>query len=117
MNIVFQALMTIEGMSKRRAENIALSLINKARALIQNERRIQLGIKSAIWKYSGALCGSDEQNSDHKAADGQCYLIAEGMLLNGHWTWPGCDAGCRCISKAIIPELEAKHVKYKGAVK
>ena len=102
LSILYQALMTIDGMSKRRAADISLSLNNKATALIEVEERKRIGIKYAIWRYSGAPCGSVEQDDTHKAANGKPYLITKGMLLNGQWTWPGRENRCRCVSKPMI---------------
>jgi hypothetical protein len=58
LQILYQALLTIDGMSKRRAEEISLSLNNKATALLQSEGQERLGIKYAYWISSGAPCGS-----------------------------------------------------------
>ena len=102
LHIVYQALMTIDGMHKRRAEDISRSLNNKATALMQAEEQQRLGIKYAVWLYSGAPCGSTEQDAAHKAANGKRYLVSKGMLLGGRWTWPGRDDGCKCVSKSVI---------------
>jgi hypothetical protein len=111
LHTLFRVLMTIDGMGERRAEDLSRSLNNKASALIQAERYEQLGIKYAIWRYSGAPCGSQdprdvagaEQDTSHKAADGKPYLTSKGMLLNGRWTWPGREDGCKCFSTPILP--------------
>lgn len=106
LHIVYQALMTIDGMHKRRAEDISRSLNNKATALMQAEEQERLGIKYAIWLYSGAPCGSAEQDAAHKAANGKSYMVSEGMLLSGRWTRPGRDDGCKCVSKSVIAGLD-----------
>jgi hypothetical protein len=36
-------------------------------------------------------------------ANGKLFEISTGMFLNGKWTWPGVEPGCRCISKSVIP--------------
>ncbi|MEO7480875.1 MAG: hypothetical protein ABIT70_09715 [Sulfuriferula sp.] len=102
LHILYQVLMTIDGMGKRRAEGISLSLNNKATALIKAEEQEQLGIKYAVWLYSGAPCGSAEQDDAHKAVNRKPYLVDKGMLLNGRWTRPGCEDGCKCVSKSMI---------------
>jgi uncharacterized protein with gpF-like domain len=102
LHILYETLMTIDGMSKRRAEGISRSLNNKATALIQAEEQERLGIKYAIWLYSGASCGGAEQDAAHKAANGKPYRANKGMLLNGQWTWPGREDGCKCVSKSVI---------------
>ncbi|MFZ0495876.1 MAG: hypothetical protein WBD78_03270 [Methylocella sp.] len=110
LHILYQALMTIDGTSKRRAEDISRSLNNKATATIQAEGQEQLGIKYAIWLYSGAPCGSAEQDAAHKAANGKPYLVNKGMLLNGRWTRPGREDGCKCVSKPMIVGFDS----YEG---
>lgn len=102
LHILYQVLITIHGMSKRRAESISLSLNNKATALIKAEEQERLGIKYAIWLYSGATCGSTMQDDAHKAVNGKPYLVHKGMLLNGRWTRPGREDGCKCVSKSMI---------------
>ncbi len=102
LHILYQALMTIDGMHRRRAEDISRSLNNKATALMQAEEQERLGIKYATWLYSGAPCGDVDQDSAHKAANGKPYAVDKGMLLNGRWTRPGHEEGCKCVSKSMI---------------
>jgi hypothetical protein len=102
LHILYQALMTIDGMGKRRAEDISRSLNNKATALIQAEEQERLGIKYATWLYSGAPCDGAEQDAAHKVANGKPYPVNKGMLLNGQWTRPGREEGCKCVSKSMI---------------
>lgn len=71
LHILYQALMTIDGMHRRRAEDISRSLNNKATALMQAEEQERLGIKYATWLYSGAPCGDVDQDVAHKAANGK----------------------------------------------
>ena len=106
LHILYQALMTIDGMSKHRAEEISLSLNNKTTALMQAERREHLGIKYAIWLYSGAPCGEAAQDAVHKSANGRPYLVSKGLFLNGRWTRPGYEDGCKCISKPLVPGVD-----------
>lgn len=104
LDILCKALMTISGMSKSRAAEISLSLNNKATALITVEEQKRNGIQYAIWRYSGAPCGS--ANEVHKAVNGRPYLVMMGMLLNDQWTWPGREHGCKCISKPMIVGID-----------
>ena len=102
MYTLTQVLLTIEGMSKRRAAEISRSLSFKANALMVAEQQERLGIKYAIWRYSGAPCGDRDQDAVHKAADGKPYLVSKGMLLNGQWTRPGREDGCKCFSSPLV---------------
>jgi hypothetical protein len=112
LNILYQALLTIDSIGKGRAEEISSSLNNKATALIQSEQQERLGIAYAFWLYSGAPCGNTEQDAAHKAANRKPYRVNKGMFLNGRWTWPGREDGCKCISKSIIVGLDS----YKGGI-
>lgn len=94
----------IEGMSVRRAGDIALLLANRAGVAISNEQRLALGIEEARWRHSGAPCRTADLA--HKAANGQTYSIKKGMLIEGARTWPGHAEGCKCSSQAIIPGFE-----------
>jgi hypothetical protein len=104
--------LNIESMTKRRAGEIALLLNNRATALMARERQISLGITHAIWLYSGAPCMLDprkpadyeiQQNAAHRAVNGKEFEIVKGMYLNGKWTWPGVEPGCKCVSRSKIP--------------
>ena len=103
--------MNINGLTKKRAGQIAYFLNNIATAVIQRERQQSLGITKATWMYSGAPCEINpkkplgQQNESHKAANGKKYKVNEGMYLDGKYTWPGYENGCKCVSKSIIPAL------------
>ncbi len=102
----------IDGMTRKRAGQIALALNNKTTAVINRERQASLGITEAVWMYSGAPCEigpkrpSGHQDAAHKAANGKRYKIAEGMFLDGKWTWPGSEEGCKCVSRSVVPGLK-----------
>jgi hypothetical protein len=114
-NIEFLALMKIEGMSKRRAAEIALSLNNKATAIINRERQASLGITHAKWMYANAPCLRDpnhasaaevQRDAAHCAANGKKYEIGKGLFVDGKWTWPGVEEGCKCSSRLVLPRVE-----------
>jgi hypothetical protein len=116
LRVLYNALieMKISGMTKRRAADIALLLNNKATALMDRERLESLGIKHALWVYSGAPCEinpkeptgqESQQNAAHKAANGKSFDVSKGMFLDGKWTWPGVEPGCRCMSRPVVPGL------------
>lgn len=100
-----------KAMTNGRAGDITSWVVNRAMALIERERRLQLGMHRAIWIHA-APCqlnpsnpSEDEalQDRAHQAANGQEYDIAKGMFLNGHWTLPGREWGCKCSSKSVLP--------------
>jgi hypothetical protein len=114
LSVLYDALIhsNINGMTKRRAADIALLLNNRATSLMDRERLESLGIKYALWLCSGAPCAinpkkttvqESQQSAAHKAANGQKFEISKGMFLYGKWTWPGVEPGCRCVLKAVVP--------------
>jgi len=105
----------IEGMTRSKAAEIGLSLANKAKAMIDRERQASVGITHAIWTYANAPCMKDprrpspaevQQDAAHRAVNGERYEISKGLFLDGKWTWPGVDEGCKCVSRSILPGLE-----------
>jgi hypothetical protein len=107
--------MHIEGMTRSKAAEIGRALANKAGAVINRERQASLGITHAIWMYPNAPCMKDprrpsatdvQQDSAHRLANGKRYEISKGLLVNGKWTWPGVEEGCKCTSRSVLPGLE-----------
>lgn len=115
LRVLSATLMKIEGMTKGRAAELALSLNKKATALIGRERQASLGITHAIWMCSNAPCMRDpshpvaadvQQDSAHRAANGGKYEISKGLFVDSKWTWPGVEEGCKCSSRPVLPSLE-----------
>ena len=107
------ALVKVEGMTKGRAAEIALSLNNKATAMINRERQVALGITHAIWMYANAPCMKDPNHSlaadaqqDAAHRNGKRYEISKGLFVDGKWTWPGVEEGCKCCSRSVLPGLK-----------
>ncbi len=112
LRMLSTALIEIAGMSHDRAADIARSLHNKATEQINRERQSSLGITHAIWMYANAPCMKDpnhpteaeiQQDAAHKAANGKRYDLSRGLLVNGKWTRPGVEEGCKCVSRAVLP--------------
>ena len=105
----------IPGVARARAAGMARWLSRSASARISDERQAAMGVKSAKWLYSGAPCHSGgvnasgaqlRQDAAHRAANGKVYRVGKGMLLDDKWTLPGREAGCTCVSTAIIPGFD-----------
>ena len=86
--------------TNRRAELIARDQSNKANAVVQRTRQMELGITEAIWMHSHA---GKNPRPDHVAANGKRYKIAEGCLISGEYVFPGEEINCRCTSKPVLP--------------
>jgi SPP1 gp7 family putative phage head morphogenesis protein len=86
--------------TKRRAELIARDQSNKANAVVNRTRQMELGITDAVWMHSHA---GKNPRPDHVAANGKRYKIAEGCLISGEYIHPGEEINCRCTSRPILP--------------
>lgn len=95
------------GVTKRRAELIARDQNNKASADLGRVRRLELGIKEAVWVHSGG--GKHPRASHVEAGRAKTrYSVADGWYdpEEGAHVHPGQLVGCRCISRPIIPGIE-----------
>jgi len=83
-----------------RAELIARDQSNKANAVVNRARQLELGITEALWMHSHA---GKNPRPDHVAANGKRYNIAEGCKISGEYIQPGEEINCRCTSRPILP--------------
>lgn len=97
------------GVTYRRAAFISRDQTNKARAVMEEARRSELGIEEAEWRHSHA---GKYPRPTHLAMHGKRYKIKDGMYDSavGRNVWPGTEIGCRCSSRAILPLRLAKAV-------
>ena len=86
--------------ASHRAELIARDQSNKANAVVNRARQMELGITEAIWMHSHA---GKTPRPDHVAANGKRYNIAEGCKISGEFIQPGEEINCRCTSRPILP--------------
>lgn len=100
-----QSLKQTLGITQRRAANIARDQNRKAKAIIENTRRQELGIEEGIWMHSH---GGKVPRRTHVAMDGKRYKLSKGMwdADEKRWVWPGQLINCRCTSRSVIPGLE-----------
>ncbi len=86
----------------KRAATIARDQTNKAKAVIEAKRRMELGIKQAIWQHSG---GGKEPRPAHVAAGRKnlVFDLDKGAYIDGEWIFPGELINCRCTSRMLIP--------------
>jgi len=87
---------------RRRAALIARDQNAKAKAVMENVRRRELGITEAIWLHSHA---GITPRPTHVAMHGKVYKTADGMYDSdeGKNVWPGELINCRCVSKPVVP--------------
>ena len=86
--------------ASHRAELIARDQSNKANAVVNRARQMELGITEAIWMHSHA---GKNPRPDHVAANGKRYKIAEGCKISGEFIQPGEEINCRCTSRPVLP--------------
>jgi SPP1 gp7 family putative phage head morphogenesis protein len=86
--------------TQRRAELIARDQSNKANAVVNRARQMELGITEAIWMHSHA---GKNPRPDHVKANGTVYKIAEGCRISGEYIQPGEEINCRCTSRPVLP--------------
>lgn len=91
------------GITKRRADFIALDQNNKATSAIQRIRQTELGIEKGKWLHSHT---GREPRPTHVANDGKTFSIAEGWYDPDprvkRRIWPGELIRCRCTWKPIV---------------
>lgn len=89
---------------KKRAAFIAHHQNNAATAAITRIRQSEAGITSAVWMHSHA--GKTPRPEHVAFAAGQMggpvYDVNKGAYLEGVWTWPGREPGCRCFSRPVL---------------
>lgn len=86
--------------AKDRAELIARDQSNKANAVVNRARQMELGLTKAIWMHSHA---GKHPRPSHVAANGKEYEIAKGCLIDNEYIQPGELIGCRCASRPVLP--------------
>ena len=93
------------GVGYRRAALIARDQNAKAKALIENVRRKELGLTEAIWMHSG---GGKVPRPTHVAMSGKRYKLKQGMFDSheGKFVFPGELINCRCSSRAVVPGFD-----------
>lgn len=90
------------GVTRRRAERIAIDQNNKATAELSRVRQKSIGIKRGIWIHSG---GGSHPRIKHVKAHGEEFDLDEGLPVgdNGEYVLPGQEIGCGCSWKPVLP--------------
>lgn len=100
LETMVKELKSIYPITSNRAEFIARDQSNKANAVVNRARQMELGITEAIWMHSHA---GKNPRPDHVAANGKRYNIAEGCKISGEYIFPGEFPNCRCSARAVLP--------------
>lgn len=88
--------------TKKRAAFISRDQNSKANSALTRVRRLELGLKEAIWLHSA---GGKVPRPHHVKMSGQKFDIAKGMWdpVEKDWIQPGTLINCRCVSRPVIP--------------
>ena len=96
--------------SQRRAVFIARDQSNKANAVVEQARRLELGIEEAYWIHSG---GGKHPRPEHVKAgkEKRVFKVSEGCPIPNkkgviEYILPGEEINCRCISRGILPGIK-----------
>lgn len=90
----------IDGVTDRRAKNIAKDQVAKLNQAFEDARAQELGVTEAIWLHSSA---SKVPRPDHVKANGTRYELAKGCYISGEYIHPAISKiNCHCRKKLII---------------
>lgn len=101
------ALQKYEGVTHRRARNIALDQTRKAYNQINRGRMQALGVQSFMWHHSG---GGAHPREDHVEMDGQVYRFDNPPVIDertGERGIPGQAVNCKCTMSPVFDFSEA----------
>lgn len=96
---LIKQLRQIDGVTDRRAKNIAKDQVAKANQAFEDARAVELGITEAIWLHSSA---SKVPRPDHVKANGTRYELAKGCYISGEYIHPAQLINCHCRKRLII---------------
>lgn len=96
------ALEKYEGMTHRRAHNIALDQTRKAYNNVARDKMQALGVEEYVWNHSG---GSNKPREDHIEMDGNTYRFDTPPVIDeasGERGIPGQAPNCRCTMTPVF---------------
>lgn len=102
LETLIPALQKREGITLRRAKNIALDQTRKVYSSINRERMTAIGVKEFEWIHSG---GGQHPREEHVAMSGNIYRYDDPPVIDsktGEKGFPGTAINCRCIARPII---------------
>ena len=91
--------------TKRRAALIARDQNNKATAIMNKIRKLDLGIEKSKWRHTMA---SKNPRDSHEKMNGEIFDTAEGCFDDEYddFVQPGELICCGCIAEGIIPGID-----------
>jgi hypothetical protein len=111
--------LNIPGLTWERTKSLSRFITRRTSSFIERERQLSVGIIEARWLYSGSPCIYDfddqsqiQRDAAHKAVGQKEYFVSKGMFIQGIWTYPGREYGCKCVCAGILPSVS----KSKGRI-
>lgn len=101
LKLLAKELKKYDGMTERRAKNIATDQVRKTYNAINKQRMQAVGIKQFMWLHSG---GGQNPREDHIEMDGNIYSFDDLPVIDkktGERGVPGQAINCRCTMKPI----------------
>jgi SPP1 gp7 family putative phage head morphogenesis protein len=99
---VFEQLTKIDGMTQRRAKNIADDQVRKVTTSMNTERLKAAGARQFEWLHSS---GSADPRELHVEYDGQVFSYDDPPVIDertGERGFPGQLINCRCVARPVI---------------
>lgn len=96
---LIKQLKEIDGVTDRRAKNIAKDQTAKLNQAFEDARAKELGITKAKWLHSSAV---RTPRHEHVKAHGEIYDIDKGIKFSNGWFKPAQDYGCMCRKYLVI---------------
>lgn len=102
------------GVPKSRASYISYFLANRSTALMNLAQMRDSGVTEGKWLYSGAPCYATNAPSisqvamddAHRIANGKRFPLDKGLKINGIWTFPSLEPGCKCVTIAFVRRFD-----------
>lgn len=99
---VFEELTKIDGMSQRRAKNIADDQVRKVTSAMNSARVQAAGVEEFTWRHSG---GGAHPRELHQSYDGQVFRYDDPPIIDeatGERGLPGQAINCRCFMQPVL---------------
>lgn len=100
--------------ARDRALLIARDQNNKASASISRARMQDAGIDKAIWRHTSR---AKHPRPSHLEADGKVFSLAEGLLIDGEYIFPGEEVNCGCTAAPFMERMNARSAEALNAAK
>lgn len=103
-------IMSIGGVTERRAKLIARTEVSRANASLLEARSVDIGSEGYIWR----TVGDHDVRESHKRLDGKYIRWDSPPTTDGMVGHAGCTPNCRCTAEPVLPGESIAYVKSLG---